>query len=196
MYWADPRFYWRNRQEITRPRPDNPPPHEPYYEYVPFPCRLLPERVIEFPSVYDLSEDVVQRISQWEDQNRGPDEMHGCEYEGELSVAIGTKIGGYIHWIQFPWQPACECGRPMEHLLTVATVEWDGIIDRRWTPMEEQVILESLPRRWEQMDEESKAIHGALWNPTGLNLGDGGQMALFVCRHCGRWPIVPGIECC
>lgn len=84
----------------------------------------------------------------------------------------------------------------MEHLLTIATVEWDGIIDRRWTPVEEQAILDSFPGKWEEWDQHRKAIQGALWIPTGLGLGDAGQMQLFVCRRCGRWPIVPSIECC
>jgi hypothetical protein len=195
MSWADPRFYWRNRGEVARPRPDNPLPLEAYYEYVPFPCRLLPERVTEFPPVYDLPEDLVQRIYEWEDENLGPDGMHSCEYEAELSVAYGTKVGGNIHWIQFPWQPGCACGRPMEHLLTIATVEWNGIGDRRWTPAEEQATFASFPGAWDQWPEEHKAVWHALWNPTGLNLGDAGHMQLFVCRHCGRWPIVPSIEC-
>jgi len=150
--------------------------------------------VIEFPSVYNLAEDVVQRIYEWENQHLGPDGMHACEYEGELSVAFGTKVGGYIHWIQFPWEPACECGRLMEHLFTIATVEWNGIIDQRWTPVEERAIFDSFPGPWNQWNEECKSIQGALWNPTGLNLGDAGQMQLFVCRHCGGWPIVAGIE--
>ncbi len=195
MSWADPRFYWRNSQEIARPRPDNPPPQEAYYEYVPFPCRLLPERVIEFPSVYDLPDDVRRRIFEWEDQHLGPDGKHVCEYEAELSAAFGTKVGGYIQWIQFPWEPACECGRPMEHLLTVASVEWNGVRDRRWTPSEEQEVFAAFPGGFDEWEEWHKAIFGALWNPTGLTLGDAGQMQLFVCRRCDRWPIVANIEC-
>src|SRR5262249_49704426 len=150
------------------------PPQEAYYEYVPFPCRLLPERVIEFPSVYDLSEDVVQSIYAWENQNLGPDGMHAWEYEAELSVACGTKVGGYIHWIQFPWQPACGCGSPVEPLLTIASVEWNGVGDRRWTPVEDQALFASFSGKWDVWDEEQKSIWHALWNPTGLNLGDGG----------------------
>jgi hypothetical protein len=196
MYWADPRFYWRNSAAITRPRPDNPPPQEAYYEYVPFPCRLLPERVIEYPSVYELPEDLVDRIYEWEDHHVGPDGMHACQYERKLSVAPGTKMGGYLEWIQFPWIPTCTCGRLMEHLLTIATVEWNGILDRRWTPIEEQEILASFPGAWQDLDERPREIFDALWNPTGLSLGDSGHMQLFVCRHCGDWPIVANIECC
>ena len=42
----------------------------------------------------------------------------------------------------------------MEHLLTIATVEWNGINDHRWTPVEEQAILASFPGNWEEWDEE------------------------------------------
>jgi hypothetical protein len=195
MTWADPRFYWRNRLAITKPRPDNPPQQEAYYEYVPFPCRLLPERIVEFPSIYDLPDETVQRIYEWQDQHLGPDGMHACEYETDLSVACGTKVGGYISWIQEPWQPTCECGKRMEHLLTIATVESGGLINERWTPLEEQEILASFPPKSDDWNEGQKAIRHALCMPTGLSLGDAGDMKLFVCRHCGKWPIVPSIEC-
>jgi hypothetical protein len=155
----------------------------------------MPERVVEYPSVYDLPPELREQISEWEDQNLGPDGMHACEYESELSAAMGTKIGGYIDWIQDPCQPACQCGRPMEHLLTVASWEWDGIIHPRWTPIEEQEIFVSLPVSSDRWDDEGNSIRRALRNPTGIMLGDAGQMQLFVCRHCGEWPIVPNIEC-
>jgi hypothetical protein len=195
MYWADPHFFWRNRMEITRPRSDNPPPREAYYEYVPLPCRLLPERVIEYPSIYELPQDLVDRIYNWQDHNLSEEGTHRCSYEGELSVALGTKVGGYLQWIQDPWIPTCTCGTLMEHLLTMATVEWNGLIDRSWTPVEEHKILASFPATWEGEDDRW-AIQEAFWIPTGLNLGDAGNMHLFVCRHCRDWPIVPTIECC
>jgi hypothetical protein len=195
MFWADPRFYWRNLQEIARPGADNPPPQEAYYEYVPVPSRVLPERVIEFPYVSDLAEDIKQLIYEWEDRNLGPDAMHQYEYEAHLSVACGTKVGGYIRWIQFPWEPFCECGRRMEHLLTIASTEWDGLIDQRWTPVEEYEKLGSFSHRSEDVDEEKIIVWGALREPTGLCLGDLGDMKLFICRHCGKWPILPYIEC-
>jgi hypothetical protein len=193
MVWADPRFYWRSCRTIHQPV-DNPIPQDAYYEYVPFTCRLLPERVIEYPSVYDLPEEGVERIRTWEDQNLGPDGMHACEYEWDLSVACGTKIGGYAKWIQSPWIPACQCGRCMEHLLTIASWEWDGVIGR-WTPAEERKILASFPGAWDEWSKEQKRIELWLHAPTGLVLGDAGHMQLFVCRHCGAWPIVPNIEC-
>jgi hypothetical protein len=195
MYWAAPQFFWRNCRGIAFPRQGNPRPQEAYYEYIPFTCRLLPERVVEFPSVYDLPEDLTNRIYEWQDRHLDENGTHACRYEAELSAARGTKIGGYLHWIQDPWIPRCSCGTPMEHLLTIATVEWDGVNDLRWTPLEEQELFASFARRWDEWDEASKTIWHALWNPTGLSLGDCGDMKLFICCHCGRWPTVPVIEC-
>jgi len=86
--------------------------------------------------------------------------------------------------IQWLWIPACpSCGRVMEHLLTIDSVE--AIAESRWAPMEEQALV---PR-------SSEEVQGALCNPTGLMLGDCGHMQLFVCRHCPDFPIVPSCEC-
>jgi len=68
-------------------------------------------------------------------------------------------------------------------------------MDQRWTPVEDRQGLASFPPKWDDWDEQQKAIQHALWIPTGLSLGDAGHMNLFVCRHCGKWPIVPNIEC-
>jgi hypothetical protein len=84
----------------------------------------------------------------------------------------------------------------MEHLLTVATVEWDGTIDERWTPKEEQSLFAALSHDGKAENGKREAVIHAHWMPTGLQLGDGGHMHVFVCRHCPDWPILPSIECC
>jgi hypothetical protein len=195
MYWTDPRFLWRDSRVVTRPRAANPEPVEAYYEYVPFPCCLMPERVTEYPSVYELPDDLVDRIYEWEGRMHRACGKH-CSYERSLSVAPGTKIGGYIDVIQSWWAPACRCGRVMEHLLTVATVEWDGLVDERWTPQEEQELFAAIPEGGAGANGSRAAVIHAHWIPTGLQLGDGGHMHVFVCRHCPERPIVPSIECC
>jgi hypothetical protein len=196
MYWADPKFFWRKANDVRDPMPDNPPPVEPYYDYVPLPCRFLPERLVEYPSVYDLPEALKDRVDEWERQNLSADGTYAYSYEFELSACLGTKIGGCLHVIQWPWTPICDCERVMEHLLTLATTEWNGAVDRRWTPKEEQELFAALPGRREDWDDPHNAVVHAHWMPTGLRLGDGGHMQLFVCRHCPGWPIVPAIECC
>jgi hypothetical protein len=195
MCWADPRFFWRTASRVLDPRPANPPPTDAYYEYVPFPCRLLPERVIEYPSVYELPDELVERIYEWEGQHLSEKGEHLWEYESDLSVCEGSKIGGYVRVIQSLWVPGCECGEEMEHLLTVESMEWNGVVDQRWTPLEEQALFAPAPARWEDWDEKDREIQRALWNPTGLMLGDAGHMQLFVCRRCPGWPITPTIEC-
>lgn len=194
IYWADLRFYWRNRSDILVPRTDNPLPREAYYEYVPIICQLLPERVREYPSVYELSEDVVERIYDWQDINLTADGVHACNYEMELSVCPGTKVGGYLHWIQSPFIPTCDCGRLMEHLLTIESM--DGAGDGRWSPLEEHGLFASFPSNWQDWNEQQKAVQFALASPTGLSLGDSGHMQLFVCRHCPTWPVESAIESC
>jgi hypothetical protein len=83
----------------------------------------------------------------------------------------------------------------MDLMLTIETVEWNGFICQHWTPQEDKAILASLPARWENRSQTDKDIFHALWNPTGLSLGDAGHMQLFVCRSCASFPIVPKIEC-
>lgn len=155
----------------------------------------MPERITEYPSVYELPEELVTRIDNWEKQQWSESGFY-CSYERDLSVCPGTKIGGYLHVIQSWWVPTCSCGQVMDHLLTVETVEWNGTIDLRWTPREEQDLFASLSIRPENWDAPHNALAHALWIPTGLQLGDAGHVQLFVCRHCGKWPVVPSIECC
>lgn len=195
MLWADPKFFWRNRREIMRQRPDNPAPSEAYFDYVPLPCRLLPERIVEYPSIYEIPDDLKERIYAWQDQNLDGNGEHAYCYEFDLSVCPGTKIGGYLSWIQFPWIPGCSCGSNMEHLLTITSAEWNGLIDRRWTPEEDQQILAELHKSWDEREERDGLRQYAILNPTGLTLGDCGHMHVFVCRRCPDWPIVPAIEC-
>jgi len=82
--WAVPSFYWRCVEDISVSRGDNPAPVAPYYEYVPFTCRLMPERVTEYPWVEELPDDLVRRISEWEDHHLNEKGEHQHEYEAEF----------------------------------------------------------------------------------------------------------------
>jgi hypothetical protein len=97
-------------------------------------------------------------------------------------VADGTKLLGYVHWSQDPEEPRCERGHVMEHLLTIASAEWDGASWRRWRPVEEQDLYERL---WAARDPDAES----LVYPTGLMLGDVASKYVFVCRQCPDYPV-------
>src|SRR5262249_31584858 len=85
----------------------------------PWPCRLFPERVTEYPR--ELSEEQRVRLdaaiplvlgSTCEERElRARREL----YRSELTVADGTKLQGYVRWIQRPAEPRCDHGHLMEH---------------------------------------------------------------------------------
>ncbi|MEQ4210165.1 hypothetical protein [Actinopolymorpha sp. B9G3] len=170
---------WRQAAEIGEPRTE-PPPAPRFDEellandYVPIPCMLHPEQVTEYPQ---CDRDVLpgllrHRVEQW-------DAQHDEQYNYALSSAPGTKVGGYPLWIQDPFEPVCECGRTMEHLLTIATDEFGT--KGRWLPLE---------------DRDNPAIVGPhtiidrdAWAPHGLMLGDVGSLYLFTCTTCPHRPL-------
>lgn len=151
-------------------------------QYLPKPCSLNLERVQELPSAFELDRDRVKRL----------DELIACEavsdlarlgiddgplYQYHFSVAPGTKVGGHVDWIQDPNVPLCACGAPMQHLLTIASAEFDGAYER-W-------MSEGERRVWEQGYYARSAVQSA----AGLMIGDMGSLFVFVCGHCPDRPI-------
>jgi hypothetical protein len=171
--------------------------------YVPVPCRLFPERVAEFPFIEDLPtkvgkmldqasdlpahKEVQERIKAYrrEGEIQNEDEFIAIAYERELSVADGTKVGGYVHWIQGSETPKCRCGKKMEHLLTIASNECDAANWRRWLPKEDRHLW---GKSWSKSE---KAI-----NAPDIMLGDVGSLYLFICRKCKGWPVRSVFQCC
>jgi hypothetical protein len=132
-------------------------------------CALNPETVQEYPSVFALPDDLSTAL---EDSKELVELGARYEefpvdgsyvYQNYLGAAMGTKVGGHPKWIQGPQFPHC-CGRPMEHLLSFASVEWHSA---RWRPLEEQD---------DSHDQDA-----------GLHLGDNGYLYLFVCRDHPTW---------
>lgn len=117
--------FWRREADITDPLDRMPTPAPVEEDYLPRPCQLHPERVIEYPHQGELSDAVNEAIERWETgcEDEG---VYGGIYDYELSTAPGTKLGGHVDWIQGAWVPDCECGHPMDHLLTVASSEFSG----------------------------------------------------------------------
>jgi hypothetical protein len=166
------RVFWWSIADLLPFVAPTPWPVSDYGVYVPTACTLDPERVLEYPSIFDLDEDLAGAIWAWEDQFS--DEP---EYQYRLSVAPGSKVGGFPHWFQDPQWPTCAAGHAMEHLLTVSDHEFDGGSWNRWIPDEEGGL-------WAGPARTRLAVQEA----PGLQLGMG-SVYVFICRACADWPI-------
>jgi hypothetical protein len=173
------RVYWRRSDEVEAPFRSASPPAVGDEDYLPAPCVLHPERVTEYLSPYELSEEALATIWAWE---RTVDAQ--AVYQYELSVAEGTKVGGHVRWIQDPEIPRCPTGHPMEHLLTVASAEFDGGSWPRWLAVEDDGA-------WEAPYPHRRSVQSA----AGLMLGDMGSLYLFVCRACQDMPTASVAQC-
>jgi hypothetical protein len=126
-------------------------------EFVPRPCTVAPETVVEHAGSYDLPEDVGSRAEAWA---RGVD----LDYDRHLSAAPGTKVGGWPGWSQYPNVPLCADDHTMQLLLTVESREYDDESFRTWIPVGERPF-----------DGQSDG---------GLSFGDVGTLFIFVCTVC------------
>jgi hypothetical protein len=166
------------------PGPVAPPPEPgPGAVYVPRPCVLSPERVDELPSAFELEVSTTNELDEAIAHHAAADlERLGITgdsglYQRHFSVAPGTKVGGYVGWVQDPRVPTCRCGAPMEHLLTIASAEFDGAY-QRWMPLEERHV-------WREGFDARHAVQSA----ADLMFGDMGSFYVFVCRRCPERPV-------
>jgi hypothetical protein len=172
--WPRPEVRWRSEASLAAQHPTSPTaPANNRHGYVPRPCLIDPEPVIEYPAedlpgLYDQHQAAIDRI----------EAETGWSFSYHLSVAPGIKVGGYPRWTQFPDWPVCDCGTRMDHLLTVASVESDGESWRRWMPL-----------------EEVGHAGGKGFNATDLCIGDVGSMYLFVCASCPNMPHQVRFDC-
>ncbi|NOU88215.1 hypothetical protein GC102_20935 [Paenibacillus sp. LMG 31460] len=142
---------------------------------------LNPEAVIEYPSLEKLlsiNEPLGRSLMEWQSRKGEENEEEEAIYEYQLSVADGTKIGGYVNWVQSDETPNCECNNEMEHLLTVSEAEFDGGTYGRWCPIELEDVWK-LPYK-ERVNLQS---------PLGLSLGDMGKIYFFICEKCKSKPL-------
>lgn len=163
---------------------------------IPLVCAIHPERLIEYPlfrygsipgyafgfppELHDAFQkaqlssvpDIRKRFSKVleYDDCITENEFPAYVYSEELSVAPGTKVGGYVNSVD-PMRAVCDCGNEMGHLLTIASFEFEKQ-ESRWCPIQDQ-------KRTEVMDAK---------NPTGMTIGDGMDFVLFICRNCEGWP--------
>jgi len=192
----DWRIFWRREGDIINLQSDIPEPNFVHDDYMPNPCSLNPELVIEYPIADTFSADVlsgeeIKIIRSWEKRER----LEEYFYNLFLSVAPGTKIGGYANWIQAPEIPVCNCGQEMNHLLTIDSSEFSVNDYLRWCPLEDQSVWEEVMR---DIHSENSLVHEAAAEAqvsSGLCIGDCGSLYFFICRKCPEWPIESVFQC-
>jgi hypothetical protein len=180
-----PTVYWRTEAAITEPLVLPPPPkllEDFSVGYSPTPCCLHPEQVIEYPDVMELDDypGLEQQLSvspiiQYAAVTYANMEEPIYFYQTWLSVADGTKVGGYPGWLQFPQWPICACGERMEHLLTITSVEFYINSLGRWLPVEDEEAWQNDP--------------DAVQRAADLYIARNGNLYVFICRRCPNWPI-------
>ncbi|MEV8555476.1 hypothetical protein AB0478_03190 [Streptomyces sp. NPDC051917] len=127
---------WRRAADVVGPLATPPRPAViGSDDYLPEPCVLHPETVVEYPAPHELPEELADRIEEWEEEMG---EESGVCYQYDLAVAPGWKLGGHAPWsFSDPFPMACaECGAGVRPLLTVDGTEWDGG-SGSWRPVED-----------------------------------------------------------
>lgn len=137
------RLYWRRSADVVEPLDAAPEPPVVNDDYLPTPCVVYPEQVREYQYCDLLPADLAARITAWEERSG---ESEGPDYQLDLSLAPGWKVGGFANWsLTDPHPVTCaECGAAMTLLFTADSGEWHGT-DCSWRPVEEPEQASSGP---------------------------------------------------
>lgn len=137
-------------------------------------ARLLPEAVLEYPSWQELPKRIQRQFLAW--QAKEGDRPEGLpNYEHEFGPSPSSKADGYPHWIWNDDTPICACGVRMEHLFSLATVEYlDG--GGRWG--------------WGRSNTRGEARREA----TGLHIPKFGIAYFHCCSSCPQRPVRTSIQ--
>jgi len=184
-YVPRPEIYWRCAADIGEVLATPPTPTSARDEYIPSPCTIDPERIVEYPN-WDLPDDA------FEGQDEVLDDVElatGWIYWSHLSVAPGIKVGGYPGWTQDPNWPLCPgCRQQMDHLLTVKSAEFDGESWRTWLPEQDAPTTGNVLDLPYETRTKIQRAHG-------LMLGDMGGIYLFICPRCPETPFAYRSDC-
>jgi hypothetical protein len=146
---------WRNLDEVGTCLPAAPAPTSVGHKtYLPVPCVVRPEPVVEYPWWQQLPVELGYEVMVW-------DGRHGGLYHRQLAAAPGWKVGGWPRWpTTDPRTFYCpRCADPMPQLLQVDSGEWGD------------------PARW-------RARGDAPPEPTGVIAGHTGLYRVFCCPSC------------
>lgn len=163
------KLVWRHSEPGAALLDSVPSPRQFEDFWIPQPCSLHPERVVEYPFYQVLPPDLQERLDQWEIthlESAHPDQG-GCScYQYLFSVAPGCKVGGWTSWhlTDMYAVPCNDCGDSTRALLQLDSTEWDAGSGPRWKPGVDDPIVEP--------EQE----------PTALEHGRWGAMTIFACR--------------
>ncbi|WP_148310596.1 hypothetical protein [Nocardia otitidiscaviarum] len=163
------KLVWRQSEPNTPLLSSMPAPRQFEDFWIPRPCLLHPERVVEYPFYQVLPQELRERLSQWQTLHTGSthcDRDPCCCYQYSLSVAPGCKVGGWTSWHLTDMYPVpCEdCGDSTRALLQLDSAEWNGGSGPRWKPVVDD------PAGEPELE------------PTALEHGSWGAMTIFTCR--------------
>lgn len=167
---------WRRAADVATALEAPPEPHAADENYLPEPCVVHPEPVVEYRYGGLLPEDLDGEIEEWEEQAG----EHSYQYD--LSIAPGWKLGGFASWhLTDPYPMDCDdCGTPMELLLTAASSEWDGG-SGSWRPVEDAA------------EPETGALFGPN-DPTGVQIGRSYSLWVFYCPRSFDHPVKTAMQ--
>ncbi|GAB3836850.1 hypothetical protein GCM10029963_77980 [Micromonospora andamanensis] len=157
------RLYWRRSADVSRPVVAAGEPPVVNDSYLPTPCVVYPEQIREYQYGGLLPEELDAQITAWEEESEGEcDDEDGINYQFDLSLAPGWKVGGFANWsLTDPHPVDCpECGTAMTLLFTADSSEWHGS-GGSWRPLEEPAQASS--------------------NPTEVCIGRGYALYIFRC---------------
>lgn len=157
LYLPEPMLRWRRASDVTDVLAERPEPEVMEYGYLPEPCVLHPERIVEYPDAETLPAGLQERIRKWE--------ASSGHWYSSLAVAVGWKAGGHAMWaLSGPEPMVCDCGAGMELLMTADSGEWDDT--GYWRPVEDAASEGAFPPRAD---------------PTQVLIGRGSGLQIFRC---------------
>ncbi|MFJ9840108.1 DUF1963 domain-containing protein [Kitasatospora sp. NPDC101155] len=107
---------WQRAADLAPATP--PPPRRSEEEYLPQPCALRPEQVLDLPDRDDLPGELNRAVEEFAARQ-------GLEYERDPGRADGWKLGGWPSWHSTDLI-AVDCGRCGERMAHLLTVESGG----------------------------------------------------------------------
>lgn len=174
----EPLVVWQNLAAMDSLL-SKPPEAEPTWPpYVPVPCRLFPEQVMEFPPRSLVPGIMREQLDDWQPSDGELAEQNPKRlYRDQLSTAPGTKVGGWPRWNSEPATPTCpNCDRLTDYLLTIDPSEWSEHTAERWRPREDRERVEA------EADAYRRAANVAFAADRDK------PIHIYICRRCEHLP--------